>query len=87
MDPLLYFSITSRAQFFPGAIRPLRSTLHLTCSTCQLAERGLRLLLEIEKIVAVICRRSTGTYDCLCRMRTTQLLASLDLSRNNSLAK
>jgi len=41
MDPLLYFSITSQARFFPGAIRPPRADAPpFTCSTCQLTERA-----------------------------------------------
>jgi len=41
MDPLLYFSITSRARFFPSAIQPSSRALRpFTCSTCQLAERA-----------------------------------------------
>lgn len=68
MDPLLYFSITSRARFFPGAIRtpplppPRAPTLRPSPVPPVNSPRGLRLLLEIEKILGVICRRSATVF-------------------------
>lgn len=57
MDPLLYFSITLREHgFFPGTVHSTLTPMHRPSPVSPVSSLGeLRLLLKIEKIVAVIC--------------------------------